>query len=140
MLPRRQVIRSLPAAIVWSLQVLSTTRERCDRLSEVFRSSLDLWNEASQPGGELGFCGFSRDRLRWGVDFVAPQASWRVPANFWRSGEGFWVAELGRGGLERKFADEGDFWSELAAGVCGEGLRLWWGLGLKLRWSEMAMF
>ena len=50
------------------------------------------------------------------------------------------MVELGRGGLERKFADEGDFWSELAAGVCGEGLRLWWGLGLKLRWSEMVVY
>ena len=65
MLPRRQAIQSLPAVIVWSLQVLSMTRERCDRLSEVFWSSLDLWNEASQTGAEIHFCGFTEDDRRW---------------------------------------------------------------------------
>ena len=54
---RRRLIQWSPAEVVRWLQVLSTARERLDLLSDVLRSSLDIWNEVLQPEGEIASVG-----------------------------------------------------------------------------------
>ena len=84
-------------------------RDDRDLLRAMLRCSLDAWTQVRRLAEEIGFFGFSRDYWRWGEDFVAPRAEWRVPVDSWVSGEGVWKLELGSGGLWRELADEVNF-------------------------------
>ena len=102
--PRRGWLLQRSARVVWLMRVSSVARGRLERLHVVFRSSLNARKEVLKLDGRSGTFGFSRDYRRWGEDFVAPRAEWRVLVDSWVSGEGCWRVELGGGGLEREFA------------------------------------
>ena len=87
--------------------------EGLERLHELLRCSLNVWNEAPKTGGRIGSFGFSHGRLRRGEMFTVLCLNWKVPASFWLLGEGVGMLRWGRGGLRWKIGAGRVFWQEV---------------------------
>ena len=102
--PRRGWLLQRSARVVRLMRASSVARERLERLHAVLRSSLNAWKEVLKLGGRSSTFGCCRNSQRWVEVPVAPQARWKLPADFWRSSDGFWMDKLVCGGLVREFA------------------------------------
>ena len=90
--------------VVWQLRASLVACEGLDLLHAFLWCSLDGRMRVLQTSGRSGIFGFSRDRLRWGEVYVAPQAERRVLASFWMFDDGVWRVKLVCGGLGWKMA------------------------------------
>ena len=78
-------------------------------------------------GGRSGKFGCTADNRRWGRMSAALWFKWRLPVDFWNLSECVEGFRLGRGLLEREFADGGfldqKVWQVfvMVGLICGEG-------------------
>ena len=86
------------------LEASLAARDRPESLRGVLRSLLNGLSEALRTGARIQSFGCTAGRLRWGKKSVAPHARWRLPASFWKMGDGAWRVRLGSGGLEKEIA------------------------------------